>query len=284
MTQPTAGAPSPQEGIDALVTALLEIVAEDVEGVDTLDAAWSAGRMQATALAALATYAAKRGQVMSAPAAHPEGHVTIDSDALRAACRTYESIDLSDTPSPPKANEYRMILAIGAYLRTARAAAPHRPPRGPKRRLPSTQFGGIVRVPRPRHTPKQGPAPAMPSINSMFPSKYLRAGADVPAEEVVVLTIRETKVETVGREDEAEQKPVVYFKETEKGLVLNKTNAGAISKALASDDYATWPGKRISIAATDVEYAGKVTLGLRVRTTPPKADAVAGLKTAEASM
>jgi hypothetical protein len=121
----------------------------------------------------------------------------------------------------------------------------------------------------------------MPSINSMFPSKYLKGGADVPAEEVVVLTVRETKFEEVGHDEKAETKPVVYFKETEKGLVLNKTNAASISKALGSDDYTTWPGKRISIAATDVEFGGKVTLGLRVRTTPPKADAVAGLKTAE---
>jgi hypothetical protein len=127
----------------------------------------------------------------------------------------------------------------------------------------------------------------MPSIMNEFPSKYLKAGADVPAEEVVVLTIRETKFDMVGQGEDAERKPIVYFKETgEKGLVLNKTNAGAISKALGSDDYTTWTGKRISIAATDVEYAGKVTLGLRVRTTPPKADAVAGagLKTAEASL
>jgi hypothetical protein len=127
----------------------------------------------------------------------------------------------------------------------------------------------------------------MPSIMNEFPSKYLKAGADVPAEEVVVLTITSTKFDMVGQGEDAERKPIVYFKETgEKGLVLNKTNATAISKALGSDDYETWVGKRISIAATDVEYAGKVTLGLRVRTTPPKADAVAGagLKKAEASL
>lgn len=122
----------------------------------------------------------------------------------------------------------------------------------------------------------------MPSINSQFPSKYLKGDQDILNEETAVLTIRECKTELVGQGEDAEKKPVVYFKETEKGLVLNKTNAAAITKALGTDETNDWPGKRITIGAQPVEYAGKTTIGLRVRMTAPKAEVVAGLKKAEA--
>lgn len=127
----------------------------------------------------------------------------------------------------------------------------------------------------------------MPSIHAEFPSKYLKGGQHILNEESATLTIKETRTEMVGQGDDAERKPVVYFRETEMGLVLNKTNALAISKALGNDDYLTWPGKRITIGAQPVEYSGKTTIGLRVRMTPPKADAVLGLARkpeAEASM
>jgi hypothetical protein len=119
----------------------------------------------------------------------------------------------------------------------------------------------------------------MPSIMNEYPSKYLKAGLDIAAEETVVLTIRGVEFETVGQGEEAERKPILYFKEASKGLVLNKTNAKAVEK-VAGVDYLTWPGKRITIVATDVEYKGELMLGLRVRTTPPKAEERTGLKSA----
>lgn len=105
------------------------------------------------------------------------------------------------------------------------------------------------------------------NINDAFPSKYLKA-SDVPDDGDLILTIRQVDVEEVGQGDDREQKPIVYFGEIEKGLVLNKTNANAI-QSLYGADTAAWEMKRIAIFATEVDFKGTQTLALRVRLRPP---------------
>ena len=100
------------------------------------------------------------------------------------------------------------------------------------------------------------------NINSAFPSKYLKA-AD--ADEPIILTITKVKVETIGQGPKAEQKPVIYFKEVEKGMVCNKTNAKIISGICKSDDTDDWSGKQIKLIATEVEFQGDLIMSLRVR-------------------
>ncbi len=102
------------------------------------------------------------------------------------------------------------------------------------------------------------------NINSAFPSKYLKADADVD-DDGRIFTIKGVKVENVGKDDDAESKPVVYFEETDKGLVLNKTNANFIVTILGDDDTDAWKGQQITLIATDVEYQGKLLRGIRVR-------------------
>ncbi len=102
------------------------------------------------------------------------------------------------------------------------------------------------------------------NINSAFPSKYLKADADVD-EDGIVVTIKLVKVENVGQGARAEQKPVVYFDEVDKGLVLNKTNATFIVSIAGDDDTDGWKGTKIRLIATDVEYAGDLVRGIRVR-------------------
>lgn len=106
------------------------------------------------------------------------------------------------------------------------------------------------------------------NINNAFPSKYLKSG-DIPEDADLVLTIREVISENVGQGEEAEQKPIVYFQEQEKGLVLNKTNATAIAN-LYGPETDGWTGKRIGLFATEVDFAGKQTLALRVRLKAPR--------------
>lgn len=112
------------------------------------------------------------------------------------------------------------------------------------------------------------------NINSAFPSKYLKADADVD-EEGSIFTIKNVKVENVGQGQKAEQKPVVYFDEVDKGLVLNKTNANFIVSITGADDTDEWKGHKIRLIATDVEYAGDLVRGIRVRRASAKKSAPA---------
>lgn len=103
------------------------------------------------------------------------------------------------------------------------------------------------------------------NINSAFPSKYLKADCDGIDEDGRVFTIKAVKVEMIGQGPKAEQKPVVYFDEIDKGFALNKTNANFIVSILGDDDTDAWKGQAIRLIATDVEYAGDLVRGIRVR-------------------
>jgi hypothetical protein len=105
------------------------------------------------------------------------------------------------------------------------------------------------------------------NIQNAFPSKWLKSG-DVE-EGDLNLTIKSVQIEDIGQGDNQETKPVIYFDETDKGMVLNKTNADTISR-LHTPETDNWIGKKISIFATEVDFAGKQTLALRVRMKAPK--------------
>jgi hypothetical protein len=104
-------------------------------------------------------------------------------------------------------------------------------------------------------------------ISEAFPSKYLKSQE---LEGDVTYTISHVEIETVGRGDDSDQKPVVYFNETDRGLALNKTNANTIS-GLYGDDTDGWIGKTITLFATEVDFQGKQTLAIRVRMRKPAA-------------
>lgn len=109
-------------------------------------------------------------------------------------------------------------------------------------------------------------------ISEMFPSKYLKAG-DLPEDGDLVVTIVKCEMETVGN-DAPEAKAVVYFRELpNKGLVLNKTNAVTIQN-IYGPDTDLWIGKKIAVYVTEVQYAGKTMLGVRVRLKAPVKKAV----------
>lgn len=99
-------------------------------------------------------------------------------------------------------------------------------------------------------------------IGEAFPSNYLKFSDCEPD---ITLTITNCTMDELGQGAEKETKPVLHFKETDKGLVLNKTNANTIQEVLKSDDTDNWIGKRITLGAAEVEYAGRVMMGIRVR-------------------
>lgn len=107
----------------------------------------------------------------------------------------------------------------------------------------------------------------MVDANNYFGGSYLKA-SDIRA--TTNLTIKEAKVEKL----DDREKIVVYFDETDKGLVLNKINTSRITKQLGTSETEEWPANKITLIATEVEYDGKDVPCIRVQkqeelATPP---------------
>ena len=99
-------------------------------------------------------------------------------------------------------------------------------------------------------------------VNELFPSKYLRA-SDLDGDTVV--TIKSLMVEEIG----GERKPVMYFPEIAQGLVLNKTNTGIIA-SLYDNETDNWPGRKIILYSTEVDFRGEIVDAVRVRRQIPE--------------
>jgi hypothetical protein len=97
-------------------------------------------------------------------------------------------------------------------------------------------------------------------VDDVYKERWLKA-IDLPDDDLVV-TISDVNDEVIG--PEKEQKLILSFKEIEKQLVLNKSNA-TILKNQFSNRPRQWVGKMITLYATEVNFAGKVTLSIRIR-------------------
>ena len=100
-------------------------------------------------------------------------------------------------------------------------------------------------------------------INEVFPGTYLNA-ADIDKD--YTLEIEGVKLEPMtapGKEEE--NKPVVYFKGADKGLVLNKTNWKRIEALLQADDSDDWVGKQITLTTEMVDAFGEIKPAIRVK-------------------
>ena len=95
-------------------------------------------------------------------------------------------------------------------------------------------------------------------IDQLFPSKFMRC-ADLDGKPLRV-TIQALKREDVG----GEQKVIVAFSNATKQLILNKTNARAIAKALG-DETKTWLGKDILLVPAQVDFKGDTVDAIRIR-------------------
>jgi hypothetical protein len=61
-----------------------------------------------------------------------------------------------------------------------------------------------------------------------------------------------------------DSKPTIYFQGKDKGLVLNKTNANAISM-MYGPETGNWTGQTISIYPTETEFQGKIVPCIRIK-------------------
>ena len=104
------------------------------------------------------------------------------------------------------------------------------------------------------------------TFETMFPSRYLKPAN--MGDNDLILTIVDVTIENIGMNDNKENKPIIYFKETDKPLVLNKTNAVSISH-LYGDQTAGWIGKRIALYVIELSVQGVQKFGIRVRNRIP---------------
>jgi hypothetical protein len=117
----------------------------------------------------------------------------------------------------------------------------------------------------------------MAKLDDYYPKKFL-SPADV--DEDTIVTITEVGEDTF-KDDNGEQrkKPILYFKERVKPLILNKTNFERIAE-VAGDDTEGWHATRLILYRDKVNMRGKSVDTVRVRPAP-KAKAAAAPEAAE---
>lgn len=77
-------------------------------------------------------------------------------------------------------------------------------------------------------------------------------------------------VEVVGLEDDkgkTKDRGVVWFAETKRGWVLNRTNATLLA-AMFGPETKSWAGKRVTLHAVEVQFGPKKVPGIRVKGSP----------------
>jgi hypothetical protein len=95
-------------------------------------------------------------------------------------------------------------------------------------------------------------------ISDAYPSNYLKA-SDLQGQSVVV-TIDRCEIEDIGDE----RKPILFFRNKAKGMVLNKTNANNVA-VLYGDDTDEWIGQPVELFEAMVDFQGKTVPALRIR-------------------
>ena len=98
----------------------------------------------------------------------------------------------------------------------------------------------------------------MVNTAALFPSNYLKA-SDFPQPRV--LTMRHLEMQKLA---DGTEKPVLFFNEGAKGLVLNKTNATAIG-SIYGEETNGWQGRPIELFNATVDFKGVPTPSIRCR-------------------
>ena len=106
--------------------------------------------------------------------------------------------------------------------------------------------------------------PTNMEYDDIYKNRWIKA--DDIGDEDLILTIKDVNAEEVGADKE--MKLVLTFKDQEKGLALNKTNAENLKDRFGATPN-DWIGKKIALYTTEVDYAGKTTLAVRIRKKTP---------------
>ena len=103
----------------------------------------------------------------------------------------------------------------------------------------------------------------MPKFSDLFPSKYLKP-VDLNGNRVTV-TISHLTKETIGNDE----RPVLYFIQKQKPLILNKTNGNTIANVFGND-IEDWRGGNIVLFETPIDFQGKTIPAIRCTALPRK--------------
>jgi hypothetical protein len=88
----------------------------------------------------------------------------------------------------------------------------------------------------------------------------------LPEGQDLILTITETRKEMVtGSNGKKEECFVCYFKESDKPMILNRTNCKVIETLYSSPYTEDWPGHKVQIGIEKVNAFGETVEALRVR-------------------
>lgn len=100
--------------------------------------------------------------------------------------------------------------------------------------------------------------------------KYLQG--DMIGDSTITMTVLSVSMESIsaGGRGGAQAKPVLHFKEKDKTLILNKTNALALAERLGPETD-KWAGARVKLAAPMVDAFGKQKRAVRVVGVEPAA-------------
>lgn len=112
--------------------------------------------------------------------------------------------------------------------------------------------------------------------SDVYPSKYLKA-EDFPGDVIVIIEKVEMEKFTDPKTKEETEKPLIWFKDCDKAMIVNKTNWALIAKQ-HGDESDDWVGKSITLGTLDVEAFGDVVSAIRVK--PLKAAPKPGGKSA----
>jgi len=111
-------------------------------------------------------------------------------------------------------------------------------------------------------------------LSKMFPRRYA-TGADFDGK-AFTLTVSKVTSEKMRPQPNAPEidKWVIYFNETQKGVVLNRTLAYQIAEILGSDDTDHWTGQKITLYPQPMTVAGKKVSAIRARAARERNDEI----------
>lgn len=104
------------------------------------------------------------------------------------------------------------------------------------------------------------------SYSELFPGRFVKA--DLLNGREVTVTVASVNVDDLPTEKgTVEKRGIVRFRETERALVLNRTNAECL-KAMFGPELAAWEGKRVTLYPTKARLGPETVDAIRVRGSP----------------
>jgi hypothetical protein len=102
------------------------------------------------------------------------------------------------------------------------------------------------------------------NIKELFPRKYAN-GSDLNGKPYT-FTVRTVQLESIQLPGKpAENKPVIYFQEAHRGIILTRALAEQVAEILASPDTDNWQGRKVTIFPLPMRVAGVDRIAIRAR-------------------